>query len=168
MTRVKSANSKNSFIRAGKVLLERGKNNVYNKNGSTNSESINYQKRVFLPNNGSMTPILLANSQTSVSFDLPAQCFNLSRSKLVFSLVCTPTTRGVCLNACPTSFWDRVVLSTRSGLMLLDLPSARFYGKMVSPATTSMEEFAGRSSGCSMMAAATTVTAYATATPSRG
>ena len=97
---------------------------------SMNSESINYQKRVFnhpsyrssrqLTTNGSMAPILLANSQTSVSFDLPAQCFNLSRSKLVFSLLCTPTVRGVCLNACPTSLWDRVVLSTRGGLTLLD------------------------------------------------
>ena len=144
---------------------------------STNSESINYQKRVFnhpsyrssrqLPNNGSMAPILLANSQTSVSFDLPAQCFNLSRSKLVFSLVCTPTTRGVTINACPTSLWDRVVLSTRGGLTLLDLPSAQFYGKMVSPASTSMEEYSGRSSGCSMNANAATVTAYTTAASSQ-
>ena len=114
-----------------------------------------------------MAPILLANSQTSVSFDLPAQCFNLSRSKLVFSLLCTPTVRGVCLNACPTSLWDRVVLSTRGGLTLLDTPSAQFFGKMVSPAATSMEEYLARSSGCSMMAAATTVTAYATVVASQ-
>ena len=58
-------------------------------------------------------------------------------------------------------------LSTRGGLTLLDLPSFQCYGKMVSPATTSTEEFAGRSSGCNMMAAATTVTAYATAAASQ-
>jgi hypothetical protein len=144
---------------------------------SLNSESINYQKRVFnhptyrssrqLPTNGSMAPILLANSQTSVSFDLPSQCLNLSRSKLNFNLLCTPTTCGVIINACPTGLWDRVVLSTRGGLTLLDIPSAQLFGKMVSPSTTTLEEYFGRSSGCSMVAAATSVAAYATVAASQ-
>jgi hypothetical protein len=31
-------------------------------------------------------------------------------------------------------------LSTRGGLTILDLPAAQYFGKMVSPATTSMEK----------------------------
>ena len=131
MTRVKRV----SIIISIFIRARNKKKQGINKMDSTKSESINYQKRVFnhpsyrssrqLPTNGSMAPILLANSQTSVSFDLPAQCYNLSRSKLVFSLLCTPTVRGVCLNACPTSLWDRVVLSTRGGLTLLDIKASQ-------------------------------------------
>ncbi len=80
-----------------------------------------------------MAPVLLANSQTSVSFHLPAQTMNLIRSKLVFSLLCTHTTRGVCINADPTGLWDRAVLRTRGGRTLLDFPSAQFFGNMASP-----------------------------------
>ena len=120
------------------------------------SPELNYQKSVLshgsyrfsrvLPQNGSMSPIL-STSNTTVSFDLPAQTLNFAKSRLVFSLLTTPTAAVAQINASPLAVFSRVYVSTRGGLTLMDLNDVGYYDKMTNQISTPSEVFQDRGGG---------------------
>ena len=113
--------------------------------------SYRYNKNI--PTSGSQTFTLGASSTTNCQFELASNCYNLSKSKLVFDISFPATSNAgttakynIC-HADPLALFDRIQLYTRSGIQLVDLTSANNFSKMVTPYLTKSKELAQRSSG---------------------
>ena len=118
--------------------------------------SYRYNKNI--PTSGSQTFSLGSSSTTNCQFELASNCYNLSKSKIVFDIVLPFTSDGSggdilasskfnVIHADPLAMFDRIQLYTRSGIQLVDLTSANNFSKMVSPYITKISELQQRSTG---------------------
>lgn len=95
------------------------------------AESVDYIRKASLhssyrwmkltPVGGSGQSATLSNtSSTIVNFEIPNNCMNLSQSKLVFDMAIAAATanNSSCVDALGLSLFDRISLSTRSGVVL--------------------------------------------------
>ena len=109
--------------------------------------SYRYNKNI--PTSGSQSFTLGSSSTTNCQFELASNCYNLSKSKLVFDITvgnCQGTMYNV-IHADPLALFDRIQLYTRSGIQLVDLTSSNNFSKVVSPYITKFKEQQQRSIG---------------------
>jgi hypothetical protein len=79
--------------------------------------------------------------------ELPNNVMNLSLSKLCFDLVIPSTTGLVTYNnmyANALSLIDRITLTSRSGVILADIPNPHIFGNLVSCVNTKLSDLLGR------------------------
>ena len=93
------------------------------------SETIDYTKKQYMHSSYrwmKLTPVggsgqsatLSTSSSTIVNFEIPNNVINLSASKLAFDLLLTVAGTTHCVDALSLSLFDRITLSTRSGVVL--------------------------------------------------
>ena len=93
------------------------------------SETIDYTKKQYMHSSYrwmKLTPVggsgqsatLSTSSATIVNFEIPNNVVNLSASKLVFDLLLSVAGTTHCVDALGLSLFDRITLSTRSGVVL--------------------------------------------------
>ena len=100
-----------------------------------------YRYNKLIPTSGSQTFSLQPSSTVNTQFELASNCYNLSKSKLVFDINIGGTASVFSiLHADPLAMFDRIQLYTRSGIQLVDLNSANNFSKMVSPYITKFDE----------------------------
>ena len=93
------------------------------------SDTIDYTKKQYMHSSYrwmKLTPVggsgqsatLSTSSSTIVNFEIPNNVINLSQSKLAFDLLLTAAATTHCVDALSLSLFDRITLSTRSGVVL--------------------------------------------------
>jgi hypothetical protein len=107
-----------------------------------------YRYNKLIPTSGSQTFSLQQSSTVNTQFELSSNCYNLSKSKLVFDIKLDGQANLFnVIHADPLAMFDRIQLYTRSGIQLVDLNSANNFSKMVSPYVTKFDELQQRSNG---------------------
>jgi hypothetical protein len=100
-----------------------------------------------VPIGTAQNPTLSLTSTTQTQFELPNNVLNLSRSKLCFDLL-VPLRNSltkfanVCGNA--LSLIDRITLTSRSGVILCDIPNSHIFGNLVSSVNTKLTDLLSR------------------------
>jgi len=129
---------------------------VYSKSVSAHG---NYKYLRIVPIGSTQNPALSLTSTVQTQFELPNNVMNLSLSKLVFDLA-IPTAINTKFNnvyANALSLIDRITLTSRSGVILADIPNTHIFGSMVSSVNTKLSDLMVRNSpGYLLYAGATT------------
>jgi hypothetical protein len=129
---------------------------VYSKSVSAHG---NYKYLRIVPIGSTQNPALSLTSTVQTQFELPNNVMNLSLSKLVFDLA-IPTAINTKFNnvyANALSLIDRITLTSRSGVILADIPNTHIFGSMVSSVNTKLSDLMVRNSpGYALYAGATT------------
>ena len=122
-----------------------------------------YRVSKIVPISSGQTAQLPQSSTANVQFEIPTAVVNLAKSKLFFDI--TIPALGVTypwIYADPLALIDRIQLSTRSGVSLVDIQGVNNFSTMVTPLMTSNTELYQRSVGGLTHAGLTPVTNYGT------
>ena len=132
----------------------------------------NYKYLRVVPLGSTQNPTLSVSSTIQTQFELPNNVMNLSKSKLCFDLLVPLQASlskfsNVYGNA--LSLIDRVTLTSRTGVVLCDIPNTHIFGNLVSSTNTKLSDLMSRntlSSAITMVTATTSadVSAVAAAT----
>jgi hypothetical protein len=117
---------------------------VYSKTISAHG---NYKYLRIVPIGQGQNPALSLSSTTQTQFELPNNVLNLSRTKLSFDLVIPMQASLTMFNnvyANALSLIDRVTLTTRSGVILADIPNTHIFGNLISTTNTTLAELMTR------------------------
>ena len=139
---------------------------VYSKGISSHG---NYKYLRIVPIGSGQNPILSVSSTTQTQFELPNNVLNLSRSKLCFDLLVPlqfSLTKFSNIYGNALSLIDRITLTSRTGVILCDIPNTHIFGNLVSPVNTKLPDLLSRNTlgGGITMAQAAAVTADTSAT----
>ena len=115
------------------------------------NESINYQKRASMHSSYrwmKLTPVggtgqtatLSTTSSTIVNFEIPNNVVNLCQSKLAFDLLLSAAATTHCVDALSLSLFDRITLSTRSGVVLANCDNMGQFSHLISKLKTKASE----------------------------
>ena len=126
------------------------------------NETIDYSKKTSLhssyrwmkltPVGGSgQTANLSTTSATIVNFEIPNNCMNLSQSKLAFDMTFANTSGTHCVDALGLSLFDRISLSTRSGVVLASADNMGQFCHIVSKIKTKASELIDNPSPCTAL-----------------
>ena len=144
------------------------------------SDSVDYTKKASLhssyrwmkltPVGGNGQNATLSNtSSVIVNFEIPNNCMNLSQSKLCFDMVIAAASAGnsTCVDALGLSLFDRISLSTRSGVVLASADNMGQFCHLVSKIKNKASELIDNpsSSTCSPQLAAGLVASPLTTFP---
>ena len=111
------------------------------------SQTIDYTKKQYMhssyrwmkltPVGGSgQTATLSTTSSTIVNFEIPNNVVNLSQSKLAFDMLLTAAASTHCVDALSLSLFDRITLSTRSGVVLANCDNMGQFTHLISKLKT--------------------------------
>ena len=122
------------------------------------SEEISYGKSVSAHGNykylritpigsSAQNPILSITSTVQTQFELPNNVLNLSRSKLCFDFQIAQASANNfnMLYGNALSLIDRITLTSRSGVILADIPYCSHFGNLVSAINTKSDDLMRRS-----------------------
>ena len=120
-----------------------------------------YRVSKIVPISSGQTASLPSTSTTNVQFEIPTAVVNLAKSKLFFDIT-IPALASTYpwIYADPLALIDRIQLSTRSGVSLVDIQGVNNFSTMVTPLMTSNTELYQRSVGGLTHAGLTPVTTY--------
>ena len=126
-----------------------------------------YRVSKIVPISSGQTASLPSTSTTNVQFEIPTAVVNLAKSKLFFDITIPALTLTYpWIYADPLALIDRIQLSTRSGVSLVDIQGVNNFSTMVTPLMTSNSELYQRSVGGLTHAGLTPVTTYGSTTAS--
>ena len=129
---------------------------VYSKSISAHG---NYKYLRVVPLGSSQNPTLSVTSTTQTQFELPNNVMNLSLSKLTFDLQIPTQTLAKFNNIYGNglALIDRITLTSRTGVILADIPNTHMFGSLVSSVNTKLSDLLTRNTkGPGMAAGATT------------
>ena len=114
----------------------------------------NYKYLRIVPLGNGQTPTLSATSTTQTTFELPNNVINLALSKLCFDLLIPPQadTKRNNIYSNALSLIDRITLSTREGIVLVDIPSTHIFGSLISHINTPSSELLNRNAPSTALA----------------
>ena len=119
----------------------------------------NYKYLRVVPLGSTQNPTLSLTSTVQTQFELPNNVMNLALSKLCFD-VQIPTQGAVTkfnnVYANALSLIDRVTLTTRSGIILVDIPNTHIFGNLISAVNTKASDLLHRNAPGYAMPAGTT------------
>ena len=115
------------------------------------NETINYSKKASMhssyrwmkltPVGGSGTSATLSTSSTTiVNFEIPNNIVNLSASKLCFDMLLSAAASTHCVDALSLSLFDRISLSTRSGVILANCDNMGQFTHLITKLKTKSRE----------------------------
>ena len=123
------------------------------------SQTIDYTKKQYMHSSYrwmKLTPVggsgqsatLSTTSSTIVNFEIPNNVINLAQSKLVFDMVIPVAGVGsaVCVDALGFSLFDRITLSTRSGVVLANCDNMGQFTHLISKLKTKLSDLSDNSS----------------------
>ena len=114
----------------------------------------NYKYLRVVPLGNGQTPTLSATSTTQTTFELPNNVINLALSKLCFDILIPPQGAATKNNmySHALSLIDRITLSTREGILLVDIPSTHIFGSLISHINTPSSELLNRNAPATSLA----------------
>jgi hypothetical protein len=118
---------------------------IYSKTASAHG---NYKYLRITPiGSSAQNPTLSITSTVQTQFELPNNVLNLSRSKLCFdvNLTAAGANNFNLLYGKALSLIDRITLTSRSGVILADIPYTGHFGALVSSTNTKSSELMMRS-----------------------
>ena len=130
---------------------------VYSK-GIQSHGNYKYLRIVPIGSSG-QNPQLSLTSTTQTQFELPNNVINLSLCKLCFDLPFVLQTTPAKFNniyANALSMIDRITLTSRSGVVLADIPNTHIFGSLVSNVNTKYTDLLSRNPGSSILPAGAT------------
>ena len=117
---------------------------VYSKSISAHG---NYKYLRIVPIGQGQNPTLSLSSTIQTQFELPNNVVNLSRTKLCFDMLVPLQGSLLFFNniyANALSLIDRITLTTRSGVILADIPNTHIFGNLVGPTNTKLTDLLSR------------------------
>ena len=117
---------------------------VYSKSVSAHG---NYKYLRIVPVGTGQNITLSLSSTTQTQFELPNNVMNLSKSKLVFDLLVPLQGSLLKFNniyANALSLIDRITLTSRSGVILVDIPNTATFGNLISSVNTQLSDLLTR------------------------
>ena len=130
---------------------------VYSKNISAHG-NYKYLRVVPIGSSG-QSPQLSLTSTTQTQFELPNNVINLSLCKLCFDLP-IPLQGGILtfnnIYANALSLIDRITLTSRSGVILADIPNTHIFGSLISNVNTKYTDLLSRNNGSTQLSAGAT------------
>ena len=130
---------------------------VYSK-GIQSHGNYKYLRIVPIGSSG-QNPQLSLTSTTQTQFELPNNVINLSLCKLCFDLPFVLQTTAAKFNniyANALSMIDRITLTSRTGVVLADIPNTHIFGSLVSNVNTKYTDLLSRNPGSSILSAGAT------------
>ena len=130
---------------------------VYSKSISAHG---NYKYLRIVPLGSAQNPVLSLSSTTQIQFELPNNVMNLSKSKLCFDVLVAlqgSLSKFSNIYGNALSFIDRITLTSRSGVVLCDIPNTHIFGNMISSVNTKLSDLMSKNtlnSGITMATAA--------------
>jgi len=130
---------------------------VYSKTISAHG-NYKYLRVVPIGSSG-QSPQLSVSSTTQTQFELPNNVINLSLCKLCFDLPiplqgAATTFNNIYANA--LSLIDRITLTSRSGVILADIPNTHIFGSLISNVNTKYTDLLTRNYGATQLSAGAT------------
>jgi hypothetical protein len=117
---------------------------VYSKTVSAHG---NYKYLRIVPVGTGQNITLSLSSTTQTQFELPNNVMNLSKSKLCFDLLVPlqgSITKFNNIYANALSLIDRITLTSRSGVILVDIPNTATFGNLISSVNTQLSDLLTR------------------------
>ena len=117
---------------------------VYSKTVSAHG---NYKYLRIVPVGTGQNITLSLSSTTQTQFELPNNVMNLSKSKLCFDLLVPRQGSLLKFNniyANALSLIDRITLTSRSGVILVDIPNTATFGNLISSVNTQLSDLLTR------------------------